>query len=212
VNRGVVRIRGGDVGGAIFDYTQALRIDPGDPETYFNRGNAYVLVQDYTNAVQDYTYAIQLSPMFTRAIFNRGTAYRRAGNRAAAAADWRTAIDLESDPWTKAGMERSVSVESTAGMPLATATTPPAGSSGSPQPPSFVAAPPPANVVPAPADTPPPAQDLDARALVSRAVSRELDGDRFGAIVDLRAAIAKESDPTRRAKLQNLLQLLQTQR
>jgi hypothetical protein len=55
-----------------------------------------------------------------------------------------------------------------------------------------------------------PGQDLDARALATRAVSREIDGDRTGAIDDLSAAIVKENDPARRANLQNLLRFLQT--
>jgi tetratricopeptide (TPR) repeat protein len=226
VNRGGARVRSGDVGGAIADYTQALRLDPGDPETYFDRGNAYLLVQDYGAAIADYSAAIQASPTFTRAIFNRGTAYLRGGNRMAALADWRTAIELETDPWTKAGMERSAALDSPATLPLATAKTPPAGPGAGPQPPVFLAAPPgrtgvtvmpgtPATGVPGPVlggvGVPAmPAQDLDARALANRAVSREIDGDRPGAIDDLRAAIVKESDPARRAHLQNLLRLLQT--
>jgi len=55
-------------------------------------------------------------------------------------------------------------------------------------------------------------QELDARSLANRALSRELDGDRPGAIADLSAAIAKESDPARRASMENLLQLLQSPR
>jgi len=57
---------------------------------------------------------------------------------------------------------------------------------------------------------PMPASDLDARTLANRAISRELDGDRPGAIADLHAAIAKESDPTRRASMEHLLRLLQS--
>lgn len=56
-----------------------------------------------------------------------------------------------------------------------------------------------------------PGQDLDARALANRAINRELNGDRPGAIADLSAAIAKESDPAHRASMEHLLQLLQSQ-
>jgi hypothetical protein len=55
-----------------------------------------------------------------------------------------------------------------------------------------------------------PSEALDARTLANRALSREIDGDRPGAIADLRAAIVKESDPERRAGMQHLLRLLQT--
>jgi len=51
---------------------------------------------------------------------------------------------------------------------------------------------------------------LDPRALAARGLERELKGDRQGAIVDLRAALAAETDPERRQGLRNLLQLLGT--
>lgn len=57
---------------------------------------------------------------------------------------------------------------------------------------------------------PPPAvEGLDAQALASRALSRELQGDHAGAIDDLKAALEKETDPDRRQGLQNLLRLLE---
>jgi hypothetical protein len=63
----------------------------------------------------------------------------------------------------------------------------------------------------APPPLPPvPAQEMDARALANRAISRELDGDRPGAVADLRAAIVKEDVPARRASMEHLLQLLQS--
>jgi hypothetical protein len=53
---------------------------------------------------------------------------------------------------------------------------------------------------------------IDARALASRAISRELDGDHAGALADLRAAIAMEPDVRRRDAMANLLRLLDTPR
>jgi hypothetical protein len=47
---------------------------------------------------------------------------------------------------------------------------------------------------------------------VNRAVGRELDGDHAGALEDVRAALALETDPERRASLQGLLRSLETQR
>ena len=84
-------------------------------------------------------------------------------------------------------------------QPVTSPTLPP----GESAPPGPVAAP------PSPSE---PVQELDARSLANRALSRELDGDRPGAIADLSAAIAKESDPARRASMENLLQLLQSPR
>jgi hypothetical protein len=51
---------------------------------------------------------------------------------------------------------------------------------------------------------------LDAPALVNRAVGRELDGDHVGAVEDVRAALALETDPDRRAALQGLLPSLES--
>jgi hypothetical protein len=53
---------------------------------------------------------------------------------------------------------------------------------------------------------------IDARALASRAITRELDGDHAGALADLRAAIAMETDVRRRDSMANLLRLLDTPR
>jgi hypothetical protein len=44
---------------------------------------------------------------------------------------------------------------------------------------------------------------------VTRALDKELRGDREGAIADLRAAVAGEKDPARRQNFQNLLRLLE---
>jgi hypothetical protein len=66
--------------------------------------------------------------------------------------------------------------------------------------------PPPAPAAPAPA---PAKEALDPQSLATRALDKELRGDRAGAIADLRAAIAGETDPERRQNLQNLLRLLE---
>jgi len=58
--------------------------------------------------------------------------------------------------------------------------------------------------VPAPA-TPPP---LDSRALTARAIDKELRGDHWGAIADLREALVSETDAEQRQGIQNLLKLL----
>jgi hypothetical protein len=58
--------------------------------------------------------------------------------------------------------------------------------------------------VPAPAAPPP----LDSRALTARAIDKELRGDHWGAIADLREALVSEADTERRQGIQNLLKLL----
>src|SRR5207247_8332379 len=86
-------------------------------------------------------------------------------------------------------------------------------------PPSIVAPPPPGTgpaTVPVPSVpsapmAPQPAASpvaLDARALASRAISRELDGDHAGAMRDLNAALQLEPDAARRDAIANLLRVL----
>jgi len=90
---------------------------------------------------------------------------------------------------------------------------PPATSAPSAPPPAPpAAAEPSAPSTPAVAMAPPAAPELDARALGSRALTRELQGDHAGALEDLRAAIVRETDPERLTGLRNLLLLLEGQR
>ena len=53
---------------------------------------------------------------------------------------------------------------------------------------------------------------IDARALASRGIAREIDGDREGARTDLEAALALETDAARRAALERLLRFLDAPR
>jgi len=90
---------------------------------------------------------------------------------------------------------------------------PPATTAPSAPPPAPpAAAEPSAPSTPAVAMAPPAAPELDARALGSRALTRELQGDHAGALEDLRAAIVRETDPERLTGLRNLLLLLESQR
>lgn len=224
VNRGITRVRLGELNAAIEDYNRAVQLSPGDPEIYFARGNALVAAGQYTPAVDDFTRAIELSPRFAKAWFNRGTARSMAGQRDAAMKDWLQAIEVETDPWAKSAMRRSAGLEA---PPAVTAAGPPAGQpttagTVAPAPPPGMATdgvrlPSPATLAATPptspaASPPPTAAMIDARALATRAISRELDGDHEGALTDLRTALTMERDPTRREHIQGLLRLLETPR
>ncbi|PYM24846.1 MAG: hypothetical protein DMD78_07905 [Candidatus Rokuibacteriota bacterium] len=223
VNRGITRVRLGDLNGAIEDYNRAVQLAPGDPEVYFARGNALVAAGQYLTAVDEYTRAVELSPRFARAWFNRGTARSMSGQADAAMKDWLQAIEVETDPWARSAMRRSaglevqpvVAVAAPIGQPTTAGTVAPAPPPGMKtdgvplQPPATIAAMPPAS----PAASPPPsARGVDARALATRAIARELDGDHDGALADLRAALTMESDTARREHIQGLLRLLESPR
>ena len=231
-NRAAARLRAGDVNGAIADYNRALELAPYDAELYYNRGNALVAAGQYQDAIADYTRALERNPSFAKAAFNRGTAYALLGQRAAGHADWARAVTFESDPWTRAAMQRSagfgpapaiVSVVTPESAPTNVTSAPSPGTgpgtvpiARTPSPVKAVPPVPPAGppqvlVAPsvAPAASP---QALDARALASRAVTRELDGDHAGAMQDLKTALTLEPDAARRAGIAKLLRLLDTPR
>src|SRR5882762_6898999 len=216
-NRAAARLRMGEVNGAIADYNKAIELAPNDAEIYYNRGNGLVAAGQYQDAIADYTRAISLSPNYAKAMYNRGTAYAMLGQRDAAQADWARAIALEPDPWAKAAMRRSAGLDPTpvvAAGPatgatqsaVASAPRPGVGPATAP-PPVVMAAPPTAQPQPAAS-----VQALDARALASRAITRELDGDHTGAMQDLKTAMQLEPDASRRASIANLIRLLDTPR
>ncbi len=232
-NRAAARLRLGDVNGALADYNKAIELAPNDAEIYYNRGTALVAAGQYQEAIADYTRAIALNPNYVKAIYNRGTAYAMLGQRGAAQADWSRAIALEPDPWAKAAMRRSAGLDPTpvvvvapapgAAQPaVAPAPSPGMGPATVPPPrtplpvtanPPVPPAPPPVVMVAPPTTQPQPAasvQALDARALASRAITRELDGDHTGAMQDLKTAMQIEPDASRRASLANLIRLLDT--
>ena len=211
-NRGAARVRLGDLPGAIRDYNRALELAPADPELYANRGNAFVAGGLYREAIMDYDRAIQLNPTYSRAIFNRGTAYALAGNPDAARRDWEMAIALEPDPYARSAMRRSAGLEP---APPTVAMAAPIGSA--PAPGMRAGAVPLAVAPPGPglAGPPDPAASplaVDARALVTRGISRELDGDHAGAMQDLNAAMGLEPQTARREAIARLIRLLDTPR
>ena len=220
-NRAVARVRLGDLIGAIRDYNRAIEVDPSDPELYFNRGNAFVASGLYKEAVMDYDRAIQISPTFSRAIFNRGIARALTSDPAAARQDWETAVGLEPDPYARAAMRRNAGLEP---YPPVVAMAPPAGRPTTaatiappPAPGTLAGAPPPPAAAPAPglASAQQPAASplaLDARALTTRAISRELDGDHAGAMRDLNAAVAIEPETARREAIIRLMRVLDAPR
>src|SRR6058998_3615662 len=217
-NRGVARARLGDLDGAIDDYTRALDLAPGDGDILFDRGNAWAAKGEYQRAMADFRRAAETDPRRAQALFRNA------------------AIELQREPSVTAAPRplEAVAAAPPAAAPSpppapertapAPAGTPPAPEAGPATPePAPTSAPPPApaseaapeNGVPSTpvvAMAPPAAPELDARALGSRALTRELQGDHAGALEDLRAAIVRETDPERLTGLRNLLLLLEGQR
>src|SRR5436309_12491272 len=241
-NRGVARARLGDLDGAIDDYTRALDLAPGDGDILFDRGNAWAAKGEYQRAMADFRRAAETDPRRAQALFrNAAIELQREPNVTAAPrpreavaapapaatspppAPERTAPALAgTTPGPEAGPATPEPAPTSAPPPAPASeaapengvpSTPPATSAPSAPPPAPpAAAEPSAPSTPAVAMAPPAAPELDARALGSRALTRELQGDHAGALEDLRAAIVRETDPERLTGLRNLLLLLEGQR
>ncbi len=60
---------------AIEHYSEAIRLNPRDPDAYCNRGGAYVFKKEYDKAISDYSEAIRLNPRHVVAYCGRGGTY-----------------------------------------------------------------------------------------------------------------------------------------
>jgi len=80
---------------AIADYTQAIRLDPDNTKSYFERGNVYDRQGDYEKAIADFSQAIKLNPNFPTIYTSRGISYSNKGDHDRAITDHTEAIRLD---------------------------------------------------------------------------------------------------------------------
>lgn len=93
-NRGLLWGRMGDHDRAISDYTETIRLDPGDASAYYNRGNAWKAKGDIDRAVSDYSEALRVNPQHAGAYNNRGVAWQTKGDNDRAISDYNGAIRI----------------------------------------------------------------------------------------------------------------------
>jgi tetratricopeptide (TPR) repeat protein len=79
---------------AIADYTDAIRVDPGNAAALNGRGDAWANKKEYAKAIADYAEAIKLDPKDARSHYNRGTARTTTQDYDKAIADFTEAIRL----------------------------------------------------------------------------------------------------------------------
>jgi tetratricopeptide (TPR) repeat protein len=200
-DRGLAHLRSGRDAQARADFDEALSASAA---ALANRGVARARLGDLDGAIEDYTQALELAPEDAEILFNRGHAWLAKGEPPRAMADFARAI--EADPGHAQALFGHAAVELGREPRTAVASRPRADLEGAAPPLPAVA--PPAAAPPA-APVPPP---LDTQMLGSRALTRELEGDHAGALEDLRAAIAGETDPQRLLGLRGLLFLLESSR
>lgn len=83
--------------GAIFDYTEAIRIDPKFAEAYYLRGTAKQALDDTDGALHDYDKAIELNPQDERPFYRRGSVRRDKRDFPGAIEDYSEVIRLAPD-------------------------------------------------------------------------------------------------------------------
>ena len=79
---------------AVADYTEALRLTPGDAETLQARVAPYQDLKDFPHAFQDADAVIAARPKRSKGFLVRAYVWQAEGNHARAAADFRRAIGL----------------------------------------------------------------------------------------------------------------------
>jgi tetratricopeptide (TPR) repeat protein len=80
---------------AVRDYTEAIKLNPKNAESYNNRANAYSLLGKYDDAIKDYDEALKLEPKNARIYANRGAVKLRLGKSDEATKDLHRAVELE---------------------------------------------------------------------------------------------------------------------
>lgn len=95
VNRGILRLRRGDLTGAIADFDAASALDPDEPEAYLNRASALLRQQQVAGAITQFDAAIaKQTRRPALAYYGRGVAHEEAGNLRAAYRDYVRASEL----------------------------------------------------------------------------------------------------------------------
>jgi tetratricopeptide (TPR) repeat protein len=80
---------------AIQDFGEAIRLNPQDPDGFYNRALVYKNKSEYDSAILDFDQAIRLNPSFAQAFNKRGEAYQLKGQRDRAIEDFDQAIRLD---------------------------------------------------------------------------------------------------------------------
>ncbi|MBM4038068.1 MAG: tetratricopeptide repeat protein [Planctomycetes bacterium] len=94
VQRGMTKMANGDVDGAMADFTEAIRLEPGDFQTHRWRGHLKCEKGDYDGAIADYTKAIELKPDYAEAYQLRAFTRKAKGDYEGAISDYDRAIQL----------------------------------------------------------------------------------------------------------------------
>ena len=93
-NRATCKYKLKEPNGALSDFKEALKIDPGDKNAYLNRGIIKIDMFDYDGAISDLNYTLSLDPNSADAYYYRGNAWSKLNKLAEAEKDWAEARKL----------------------------------------------------------------------------------------------------------------------
>lgn len=178
-NRGVARVAMGKRDAALADFGALIELRPGRPDGYLLRANVYLSGGELDRAIEDLTTAVAKAPTAHQAFYMRGAALLRKGDAAAAQQDMQRAAQLA--PRLAAyrlylgNIARQADDLETARAAFDEAIRLSTSEAEGARPPGI------------------PLRPLDlARAYSSRGQVLALEGDREGALADLREAVSRE--------------------
>lgn len=94
-NDGILKIKRGDISGAIEEFLESIRIDPTYGDSYFNLGEIYLQLEQFDKGIHYSTIAIECNNHDSRAYNNRGMGYANSSQFQLAIQDFNQAIQLD---------------------------------------------------------------------------------------------------------------------
>jgi tetratricopeptide (TPR) repeat protein len=94
----------------VANYDRAITLEPGYPDTFFNRGNALHALNRFDDALASHDHAIMLKPDYAEAFNNRGVALKELNRIDDALANFDKVVALKPD-YTDAFNNRGVALQ-----------------------------------------------------------------------------------------------------
>lgn len=114
-NRGVSHAQLMQYEDSVLDFTESIRLQPGEVDALNNRAWSYIQLDRFSEAVADCTTAIELDPDYPISYFNRAAAWERMKEREKAIADYSMVMDLalndESDQYESVVIDAQAAIE-----------------------------------------------------------------------------------------------------
>jgi tetratricopeptide (TPR) repeat protein len=93
--RGMARFDSGSAADAVADFTEAMRVDPAEPASYYGRSQAYQQLGEHERALADLNEVLRLEPESPVAYANRAVVYNYLQRSEEAFADAEMSIRLD---------------------------------------------------------------------------------------------------------------------